>query len=403
MDSEQYLSTYDSQVLRYIEGYSIFNDKYDKLEQFLNTEDTENFEQSTQFILLYDDNNKIVYSKDLKIIPTKDDQLIFDINIIKYLYYAYKIRANKKVGSRTKFEKLKHEKLKNIVDLNPNIAIIILDIPSKPATKAKELHNILKYYLDAENDSKKSLFNLQNFQLFSVLSVAIIITTTLKVVNIMPIQVVNEAEIILALKMIVAVFSPFICLYFILIALMMIPYFADFKHMKFFLLSVIYKPFKKIFVFGVLVITSLNILGDIYPNKKIKNLTDTITLPFSTRTANWYLKNKVSLVYDKNIQKPILLLGVKDGLYYYDDEFANCKLQQKIKDLNLTKNLSSKEIEEKTRSTIKNLLLHIDTNSSETYREYNWKVASIKDMQFDYNITLINESILQCNDENKTK
>lgn len=403
MDSEQYLSTYDLRVIEYIKQYSIFNDKYDKLEQFLNLTDTENFEQSTQFILLYDGNNKIVYSKDLKIIPTKDDQLIFEINIIKFLYHAYKIRANKKVGSRTKFEKLKNEKLKNLVDLNPNIAIIILDIPSKPATKAKELHNILKYYLDAESDSKKSLFNLQNFQLFSVLSVAIIISTTLKVVNIMPIQIVNETEIILALKMIVAVFSPLIFFYFILITALMIPYLADFKHMKFFLLSVIYKPFKKVFVFGVLVITSLNILGDIYPNTNISKITDTITLPFSKRTANWYLRNKVSLVYDKNIQKPILLLGVKDGLYYYDDEFANCKLQQKIKDLNLTIDSKSKELEEKKRSTIKNLLLHIDTNSSEIYREYNWKVASVRDMRFDYNTTLINESILKCDDTNLTK
>ena len=233
-----------------------------------------------------------------------------------------------------------------------------------------------------------------------IISIAVVIATTLKVVNIIPIQAINETEIILSLKLFVGIFSTAILLNILLLLIAFLFNFEIIQSIKL-SFSVACQTWLKA-ILGIYIVSALvlSTLGSILPNGLIGNFMRTTysswILPIDKIAANWYLENKTALAFDINEQKPIFFLGVKDGVYYYDDEFDNCALKQKIIDSNLTD-------QQKQQTLIHKSLLRIDTNASESYRNYHWKVSSVRDMRFDYNTTLINNSFLKCDDINLTK
>lgn len=398
MDTEKYLSTFDSRILDFIKQYSIFNNSYLEFENFIKDNNRTDFEQCTQFILLCDD-NQIVYSQETKIIPAKDTKLSFDKNVFRYFANALRIWwiQLKDFESQTKYEKINKDQIKNIVDLNQNIKIIILEIPSKFDQKIKDLSNILKYYIDIETLSQKSLFSKRNLQISSILSMAIVVGTTLRVINIVPIQAVNETEILLSLKVFASLFILLILFYALIIySSVRMAASSSFNNLKFYLSIMMHTWLKEVLIGYIVLAITFGILGNVFPHMgDLVKKYPILSLQVDRIAAEWYLENKTALIFDPELKKPILLLGIKDGVYYYDDEFNNCKLQQKFKDSNLT--------DSKKEGIIHKSLLNIDTNTSEVYRKYNWKVGSLKDMKFDYNATLINESILKCNETNLSK
>lgn len=398
MDSESHLSIYDSKVIDFIKQFRIFNGSYSDYLSFINGHNnTLEFERCKQFILLCD-NDKIIYTSNISVRPEKEQPKIFKNCISKYISKIVDTQWVKRKGqmSHTRFEKIKHEKIKNIIDLNPDIKIIILEIPSVMTKKVDDLENIFKYF-HAINLSKRNLLNTRDIQIFSFISIAVVIATTLKVVNIIPIQAINETEIILSLKLFVGIFSTATLLNILLLLIAFLFNFEIIQSIKL-SFSVACQTWLKA-ILGIYIVSALvlSTLGSILPNGLIGNFMRTTysswILPIDKIAANWYLENKTTLAFDMNERKPIFFLGVKDGVYYYDDEFDNCALKQKIIDSNLTD-------QQKQQTLIHRSLLRIDTNSSESYRNYHWKVASVRDMRFDYNSTLINESILKCVDSN---
>ncbi len=401
MDSENHLSIYDSKIIDFIKQFRIFNGSYSDYLSFINGHDnTLEFERCRQFILLCD-NDKIIYSNSIRVYPEKEKSITSNNYISKLISKVLDTQWVKRKGqmSHTRFEKIKHEKIKNIIDLNPNIKIIILEIPSTMIKKIEDLENIFTYF-NAINLSKRNLLNTRDIQILSFISIAVVIATTIKIVNIIPIQAINETEIILSLKLFVGIFSTIILFNILLLLIAFLFNFEIIQSIKL-SFSVACQTWLKA-ILGIYVISALvlSTLSSIFPNGLIGNFMgktySSWILPIDKIAANWYLENKTTLAFDMNERKPIFFLGAKDGVYYYDDEFNNCALKQKIINSNLTD-------QQKQQTLIHRSLLRIDTNSSESYRNYHWKVASVKDMRFDYNSTLINKTILKCDDGNMTK
>lgn len=401
MDSENHLSIYDSKIIDFIKQFRIFNGSYSDYLSFINGHDnTLEFERCRQFILLCD-NDKIIYTNSIRVRPEKEKPITstnwLSKLISKLLNTQWVKRENQMSHSR--FEKIKDEKIENIIDLNPDIKIIILEIPSVMTKKVDDLENIFTYF-NAINLSKRNLLSTRDIQIFSFISMAIAIATTIKVVNIIPIQAINETEIILSLKLFVGVFSTAILLNVLLLLIAFLFNFEIIQSLKLFFSILFHKWLKPIFGIYIISALVLSTLGSISPNGFIGDFMrgsySSWIWQLDKSAANWYLDNKTTLAFDMNEQKPIFFLGVKDGVYYYDDEFDNCALKQKIIDSNLTD-------QQKQQTLIHRSLLRIDTNSSESYRNYHWKVASVRDMRFDYNSTLINKTILKCDDGNMTK
>lgn len=400
MDNNKLLTIYNEKIIDLVKNYSIFQGSHEDFKKFVGAEDKSDFEEGTQFLLLYNSEDQIVYFQDIEIIRDCEREIIIDQSFIKWtflrspkLWFENKFNVPK---SLSHLERLKKEKIDNIIALNQETKIIVLEISSAHRKKAKELKDILKYFPKLEKNFYNSFFSLQSVQLFSILSIAVIMFITLKIVNIIPLEVINENEVLLSIKMIITVLAPLILIYVFLLFILFIAYYFDFKQHKFFILTKVLSSTKIVVFFYFLVIINFNILGSIFPltaGKLIKEH-QILALPFSETIVNLYISNKVSLVFDKTLSKPILYFGVKDGVYYYDDFFNRCNLQVAIKD---SKIISISEQNKK----IMTLLLDIDKDTNATkYRNYSWKIANVKNLSFDYNDTLINQSILQCDDNN---
>ena len=172
MDSANYLSIYDSKIIDFIKQFRIFNGSYSDYLSFINGHDnTLEFERCRQFILLCD-NDKIIYTNSIRVRPEKEKPITstnwLSKLISKLLNTQWVKRENQMSHSR--FEKIKDEKIENIIDLNPDIKIIILEIPSVMTKKVDDLENIFKYF-HAINLSKRNLLNTRDIQIFSFISV----------------------------------------------------------------------------------------------------------------------------------------------------------------------------------------------------------------------------------------
>lgn len=136
---------------------------------------------------------------------------------------------------------------------------------------------------------------------------------------------------------------------------------------------------KKAFALILILYSVASIIASAYNNKNqlffIQNM-----------VADFYINNKTSLVYDKYLQKPIIFLGIKDGVYYYYDTFKT----NALKDLNITNGW------EKNKK-IKSLILNINEENTAKLFQDPWKIENIKNINLDYNNTLIIQKILTNN------
>lgn len=382
MAQDKDLYILDKKILDAIKNFSIFNGNYKDFNNFIRTKNDSNFIESMQIICLYDHNKKIIDYQIINVVPKKRLLRKFFDKFINFLYPQYEITI-----SKSRFQILLESKISLSCKLFNESNIVLLEIPKN---KSKVISQI-KYFFDGQHieEEKNSFFNFGKIQILSTIYLALIFLVLYRIVSVIPLNVINESEIFLAVKLILIAFFPMVAL----LALISIPtialYGMIFREMNY----EVYKGIVvicKILFFGYFIISaSLSVLQLYYINtKKILMNYSFWSYPFHEHIANWYLDNKVSLVFDKTINKPILLFGIKDGVYYFDDIFDNCKLKIALEDSNLT-------VVKKTEK-LKKLLLNIDNNSSTVYRNYNWKIKNIKELNFDYNNTLISQTILQC-------
>lgn len=385
MVQDKDLYIFDTKILETVKNFLIFNGHYKDYKNFIRINNTSNFIESIQIILLYDKNKKIIDYQVINVFMKKKFIKTFFIKIINFFN-----PKNELIISKSRFQILLDSKINLSSRFHNETNILLLEIPKKNRAAISQI----KHFFDSQNniDKQNSLLNFGKLQILSTIYLALIFLVLFRVVFTIPFTAINENEIFLATKLILTAFFPFL----IIVALLSIPIIATYGGIFRILNYGVYKfivLLVKVLFFGYFIISASLSIWQLYfiNTKKILTNYPILSYPFHENIANWYLDNKVSLVFDKKIERPILFFGIKDSVYYYNDVFDNCKLKSVILDSDSEENKTIK---------IKKLLLSIDNNISERYRTYDWKIGNAQDLSFDYNLTLINQSILKCNDKN---
>ncbi len=391
MSSTPELTIYNEKIVKNIRKYVIARGCKSDFEKLLQNKDTEIFSDASQIIIFFDKNKKIIFAKKFK-------NIIKKINLIKWNIFNYskddfnsifKIPSflwenkRRKNGVSSRLESLKKENLSELFILDKDLTFILLEIPKQEFIPINELEEILNPFISSDtlkyhNEIKENYGVFGGIKILILAYSSILVASIIKILNVYPYGLINDSEIFLAIKLFLAIFLAIFSI-FILLGLLAIA--VDYKFMiryqkinalfslKFILLSYL------VFFSITTVLASLNI------NQGEKRLQHFIP-PMYAFVSDFYIDSKSLIVFDKNLSKPIIFLGVKDGLYYYYDEFNKDKLKENLKGLKFNNEIV------KTKK-IKKILLGIDVNSSSLINgEY--KVRSIKDLVFDYNNTLVN-------------
>lgn len=420
------LTIYDKRIIGIIQKFTIFNNRFQEFQNFLNRKNKNDFEECHQFILFYDSENTIIYSKEIEVIKKQNFfyssllkirlsiekmALCIDHCLNKYSNFDKKterakklykiidtrfatlckihsrILCNQKISS-ARFDKIKQE----IRNLNlSKYKIIFLEIPKKDHYIVKELKAILDYSQNQDNNknNNEGLASSAKVQLSTFVYFALTLGIIFEILNIIPYSLLDEHDIFLAIKLYIAVVIVFLFLSTIIYIVTLPFYIYDIVKLKY---TIKYKTIpllKKGALFYVLLTGVVNFLAanNIIWSEQTWIKTTQVIMPICRDITKYYLNQKTLLVYDRNLKKTILYVGTKDGIYYYYDQF-------KVKDLN-----ASKYCDNNSSSQLKQTLLGFDTNVKENYLESHWKINNIKDSSFDYNDTLVIQSILKCNND----
>lgn len=369
------LSILNENILEFINKYSIFNGKHKDLTTYIFSNDKQDFQDCIQFILFCDSKKNIFFFKKIEV--TQEES-----------FWSKCFFFKKKETSETKFQILKKEYF-NTSKFDKDINLILLEIPKKNNKEILEFHTILKNWKFEKNETAGFL-SIKTFQFLSVIYIALALSVYYKVLYILPFNLIVESEIILVLKLTLGILiSLFLIAAFMYGIIFFLALYPDLKIMKF-RIKYIILPIVKFFFFVYLGLTAfINIWASINIFHNERNLLSSFNwiFPLYKVTALDYLRDKTRLVYDNGQSQPILYLGIKDNVYYYYDTFDACRLRNKVKDKNSTQDQFNE---------IKNLLLNSDQDSDKDYKLNGWKVKRSLDMSFDYNNTLIVQSILKC-------
>ncbi|MDD2828900.1 MAG: hypothetical protein PHW18_04930 [Sulfuricurvum sp.] len=384
MTIERDLSIYDDKILKNIQTYLTFNGDFKSFQEFLLVQDIELISDMSQFLIFYDDKKKIVHAKYIKLLSKQKKILNFGCNIFKWILYTpffLKDTYNReKHGVTNQYETLNKENITNIFKIDETVKIILIEIPKDKKQAIRELKETLECFINIDN-LKYEIYIKENLGSFTGTKIllttysSILVASILLILHTIPYSLINDSEILLSIKIFIAIFLSIFSIFAVITFLMI---YADSKsknsYSKHNLLSVL----KKTAVLLLIIYATSSIIAGANNNKNRK------IFPIQNMVADFYIDNKTSLVYDKYLQKPIIFLGIKDGVYYYYDIFQT----NSLKDLNVT------DEAEKSRQ-IKLLILNIyEENTTKLFQD-TWKIEKLTNINFDYNNTLIIQKMLQ--------
>lgn len=379
MDSSE-LTTYNKIILKYSHKYLIFHGGKTKFRYFLSKYNQRKYSQDiTQFIIMYNQDKKIIFAKSYSIEIVKN----FGCNIFKSIaYFCKKIIRNVFYLNKP----YNHDELIHVTSFDENIKILFLEIPQSHSVEIKNLKNILYYSsTKIEEGNSNTLISGKTLQLLSIIYASIVISSFISILHFLPISLVNDNEVLIAIKLTIAIFLAAFSL-IILYGIVM-------RTIFYFLGSEVKVPniYSKIINFGIIGCVLYFSLLNIAISLNMKFLKRTFVNPFSFSipniVADFYLQNKTSLVFDENLKRPILYLGTKDNTYYYYDTFEIEKLKKMLKDENKT--------EIKDLELLKKYILKMHENSEQDIITDAWKIGNARNINFDNNYSLIVKTIFE--------
>lgn len=380
MELEKNKTIYNDKLVQYSKKHLIYNGDIKNFKQHIYNNDEDLISVITHFIIYYDSNNKIVHAENLESIPKLQETNDFKFNIFKWIYT---IRQNKKRQDRgvtSKYEKLKKDLPRKIFDTNESIKVLCLEI-SKETKRYRGIVNELKEELEVflhpntikyEHYINETLGSFFGMKLFVMVYLSILIATVIKITAVIPLSLINDNEVLLTIKLVIGILLAIFSIFIVFVIIVII---IDAK-------SGLYTKYNLLFSSKMLVISSLLIYSVISILTSIYRNNTTQYFLIHNFAYNIYVDSKTSLVYDTYLHKPIIYLGSKDGVYYYNDSFNKEKLKNKLDKLHISKNNYNPIL-------IKKVMLNIDQKDGDLFLNEPVKVENMKNMNFDYNNSLI--------------
>lgn len=387
MENENEIFIENSVLLKNIQKYLSFHGDFEAFQNFLLNNDTELSSDISQFVILYNNDKKIISAQHFDLVSKskEEEEDASGCNLFKDLFFFplvlwKKYKINKK-GVAKKFEILKQEDFSNLVNVDHEIKFILLEIPTKKIYSIRELQETLEWFL--KNDFFKYRIDMEkNLGFFSipkllvVAYLSLIVSTVIRALDILPFNLISESEIILTVKVLLSILLSTGSFLFIITALaiyVMHKYQIFYSKYNFFFYA---SRVIKIYLIGF---SLYSIFSSLHFN--VNKSFESFFFPIHKWAANFYINNKTMIVFDKSMNKTIIYLGSRDRMYYFYDSF----------DVNMSK------IDANNTENIKEIILGThETNSTESLVKGHWKMKYINDLTFDYNETLI------INDLNKT-
>lgn len=366
-------------ILKYIQNYSIFNGNFESFQTFVTNNDTELSSDISQFLILYDEDKKIIYAKNFELITKHKKEIDIGCNLIKGIVSIFTILKNQrrsKKGIDTKFEILKKENLSNIIEIDNNIKILLLEMPKEKRSAVNELQETLEWFL--KNDffkyqleMKENLEFLSIPKLLFMAYLSLVVGTVIRVLDIFPFTLISESDIILTVKILLSIlFATVSFLFIISVIVIYIDHKSRYSKYNLFFYG------SKVIKWYLIIFSLVTIFSSLHYN--INSHIEKFFPLLYKWSANIYINSKTLMVYDYDLNKTIIYLDSKEKIYYYYDSFK----------------IDFSKLDTNNTSTIKEKILGThETNSTTSLLNGHWKMKYIKELNFDYNDTIILKSL----------
>lgn len=380
MKIDSNVSMENNVILKNLQNYFVFNGKLEEYQTFISkNNDTKLSSDISQFLILYNEDKKIIFAKNFELLLKPTKEIDTDCNILKGIFTLLKNRKRIGKGADTKYELLKNENLSNIIEIDNNIQITILEIPLEKRYAIKELQETLEWFLKNDYfkfqaDIEENLGFVTIPKLFFVAYLSLVVGTVIRVLDLFPFNIISLNDVILAVKILLSVFLSTGSLLLLFTA--MIFYFG-YRFPAFYSKYNIFFYGSKVAKTYLIAFSLFTLFSSFHYNvqPKVENF---FLANMYKWAANFYINSKTLIVYDYDFNKTIIFLDTKDRMYYYYDSF----------DINMTK-IDTNETEK-----IKEIILGThETNNAKNLLHGHWKMNYIKELKFDYNDTLILKSL----------